>query len=113
MSHAVVLCEGFDGHVAIEMANTRCPSANSQEDRSLSQKDVHSSCRDTLISSGAHYNIQKQSDRVKLIRSLSFVVPPLFAPPRVLTSATVRFFNQSQIVDHTALASLRAVVLLI
>ena len=95
-----VLCEGFGGHVAIEVASLPCPTTNHQDADAAGLSGSQQPCTDTPISLDLHDNVQKQSDRVKRFRSLSLVVPPFVAPPRVPTSTTVWPFNPSLTIER-------------
>lgn len=113
MSHAMVLCEGADGHIAVERATALSPLASSLKECSVSDEGVMPPCKDTLISAGQHHLMQKQWGRARLIQTVPVVVMSSFTLDHLLASEAVRAFELSLVADHAALVLLRTVVLLI
>lgn len=104
----VALCEGSDGHTAFELAALPCPTSSPKEHETAFLAD--SSCQDTLISAAAHVYIQNKVE----------ISPPLvLAQPLILTTSIELQWSTNQLLVsnpppyHSALASLRSVILLV
>ncbi len=111
---AIVLCEGVDGHVTIEMASTPCSGSTTSETASDSSVDgSQPGCNDTLLTAGIQENTHSRLDRDKMPRPFAFsvLVPAAWVTDRPTSKHQTD--DGQPMADHRTLTSLRSVVLLI
>lgn len=105
----LILCEGDNEHLAIELASLPCPRPSPHDNETKSLTDS-SSCKDTLISGDTHLSVQ---NRVEISRPLVFVQPPFLTTAIELERFTHQRLSPNSLPDHSAFASLRSVILLV
>ena len=68
MSGAMVLCEGSDGHVEVEIASLPCPDSGTHNSTST-HLDASPPCHDTLLWAGLEENVPNRRDGVDALSS--------------------------------------------
>lgn len=108
--NGMVLCEGSDGHTAVELAARPCPKSSPQDRETASLDD--SSCQDTPITAIAQLNNQ---NRIEISRPLLLAQSLDFTTSTELQQSTYQLLllGSNPLPDHSALASLRSVILLV
>lgn len=111
VSGGLILCEGEDGHVAVELASASCHNHESPTRvfHTISMTNNASSCQDTPLSVNLQTNVQSRLNMLQYFTSIQAIV---WMPVVDLESSSHCRVWSHPPPDHGAV-SLRSVILLI